>query len=306
MSLNNIYRDIAIKNAETQSEMIDQLLEEAPIVSMMPVEPTTHGFSNVFEEISSVTGAGMVDIDGVLPEVGADTVLGQTDLSILGGQIFVGEDKAKKFGGASAYFAAKTPMILKKTGEDLEKAIIYNNIRAYAINEGKAESAGGSSNINYSILAVTWTRGEITGLYDPNGFGNGKVFDIQPINNGALYANAQGILGYGVRLKSYLGLQLVNKRYVSAIVNIDLDSSTPKPPTERMMDNVLLKARQNSSTVLYMHPRVLTELYNYKASRLQMVVGQTNVDRVVAYWNGTPIVTSYNFLDALETNVTIA
>ena len=37
-----------------------------------------------------------------------------------------------------------------------------------------------------------------------------------------------------------------------------------------------------------------------------MVVNQNDVNRTVAYWNGTPIVTSYNFLDALETNVTIA
>lgn len=300
-----MYRDIAIKNATKQVEMVDQLLEEAPIIAMMPMEPTTHGLHNVFEEISSVSGAGMVDLDAALPTVNADTKLSQTDLSILGGTMFVGEDKAKQLGGAAAYFASKTPLILRKTGEDLEKAIIYNNIRAYAINEGKAESAGGSGSVNYSILAVTWTRGEVTGLYDPNGFGNGKVFDIQPLNGGALYTNAQGINGYGVRLKSYLGLQLVNKRYISAIVNIDLDAGTPKPPTERMMDNVLLQARQNSSTVLYMHPRVLTELYNYKSARLQMAVNNTDVNRIVAYWNGTPIITSYNFLDALEPTVSL-
>lgn len=309
MAVKNIYRDIALQEAKAQSVMIDQFLEEAPIVAMMPMEASTHGLSNLFEEVSSVTGAGMVDIDDELPTVDAQTELKQTDLSILGGTMFVGEDKAKKLGGAAAYFAKKEALILRKTGEDVEKAIIYNNIRAYSITEGKAESAGGSSNINYSILAVTWTPGEITGLYDPNGFGNGKVFDIMPINGGAVYEkliNGKNILGYGVRLKSYLGIQLANKRYVSSIVNIDLDSGTPKPPTERMMDNVLLQARANSSTVLYMHPRVLTELFNYKASRLQMVVNNNDVNRTVAYWNGTPIVTSYNFLDALEANVTIA
>jgi hypothetical protein len=306
MALNNIYRDVAIKNATKQSVMVDQLLEEAPIVAMMPMEPTTHGLHNVFEEISSVTGAGMVDLDAALPTVNADTKLGQTDLSILGGTMFVGEDKANQMGGAAAYFAAKTPLILRKTGEDLEKAIIYNNIRAYAINEGKAESAGGAGSVNYSILAVTWTRGEVTGLYDPNGFGDGKVFDIQPLNGGQLYTNSNGVNGYGVRLKSYLGLQLVNNRYVSALVNIDLDAGTPKPPTERMMDNLLLKARANSSTVLYMHPRVLTELYNYKAARLQMAGNDANMNRVVAFWNGTPIITSYNFLDALEPTVALS
>lgn len=313
MGLNeNIFREIALRNATTQSVMIDQFLEEAPILAMMPMQPSTHGFSNVYEELSSVTGAGMVDIDDELPEVNADSELKQVDLSILGGTMFVGEDKAKKMGGAAAYFASKTANILSKTGEDVEKAIIYNNIRAFAIDNNKAIDAGGAGSVNYSILAVTWKAGEITGLYDPSGWGNGKVFDIQPLNGGSLYTadvNGKKINGYGVRLKSTLGIQLANKRYVSAICNIDLDlvDGTPKKaPTERMMDLLLLEARANTSTVLYMHPKVLTELYNYKAARLQMNIQDNNYSRVVAFWNGTPIVTSYNFLDALESRVTIA
>jgi len=306
MPVNNAFREIAIEKAVKQTVLIDSLLEESPILAGMPMEPSTHGLSNVFEKITSVKGAGMVDFDAPLGSLDATTELEQRDLSIIGGEMFVGEDKAKKFGGASTYFDKKLPVILKNTGQQIEQAIIYNNLRAFAIEEGKAESVGGSGNVNYSILAVTWTKGEITGLYDPEGFGNGKVFDMTPINGGNLYKDtASGILGYGMRIKSYMGVQLANKRYISSLVNIDLDSATPKIPTEKMMDNLLLNCRANSSTVIYMHPRVLTELYDYKAARLQMSVGDRNVDRVIAYWNGTPIVTSYNFLNALEPKVTL-
>lgn len=306
MSVNNAFREIAIQNAVKQTVLIDSLLEESPILAGMPMEASTHGLSNVFEKVTNVTGAGMVDLDAPLGTMDATTEVAQKDLSIIGGQMFVGEDKAKKFGSAMAYFDKKLPLALKQTGQDIEASIIYNSLRAFTIDEGKAESAGGSSNINYSILAVTWTRGEVTGLYDAEGFGKGKVFDITPINNGALYENSQGILGYGVRVKSYMGIQLANSRYVSSVVNIDLDSATPKPVTDKMMDNLLLKCRVNTSTVLYMHPRVLTHLYTYKADKLMMNIGDRNVDRTMAYWNGIPIVTSYNFLDALESNVTIS
>lgn len=312
MALQNVFREIAIEQATKQTTLVNNLLEEAPIVGAMPSEPATHGLHNVYEEITSVTGASQVDVDGELGDVDATTELKQTDLSILGGVIFVGEDKARKFGGAAAYFGKKMPLILRKTGEDLEKAVIYNNLRAYAIAQSKASSAGGSGSANYSILAVTWTPGELTGLYDPNGLGNGTMFDIEALNGGDLYERtmtvdgvSKKIVGYGARVKSYLGIQLANPRYISTLVNIDLDNATPKPPTAAMMDKLLLDCRQNTSTVLYMHPRVLTYLYTYKDARLQMNTAQNDVNRVVAFWNGTPIISSYNFTNGTEATVSL-
>jgi hypothetical protein len=305
MSVNNAFREIAIENAAKQSVLIDSLLEESPILAGMPMEASTHGLSNVFEKITATTGAGMVDFDAPLGSMDATTELAQNDLSIIGGEMFVGEDKARKFGSATSYFDKKLPIALKQTGMDIEASILYNNLRAFTIENSKAVSAGGSSDTNYSIVAVTWTRGEVTGLYDAEGFGNGKVFDIQPINGGNLYKNSDGILGYGIRAKSYMGVQLANKRYLSSVVNIDLDSATPSPITDVMMDDLLLKCRYNSSTKLYMHPRVLSYLQKYKGDKIQMSVSETDINRVVMRWNGIEIVTSYNFKDATETDVVV-
>lgn len=306
MAVNKIFRELAIATATKQPQMVDSLLEEAPIVAGMPMQPSTHGFHNLFEEVVDVTGAGLIDIDDELPTVDANTELKQKDLSILGGTIFVGEDKAMKFGGASAYFASKEAMIMKKTGEDLESSILYNNLRAYAIEQGKATTVGGSANVNFSILAVTWTAGEMTGLYDPTGYGDGKMFDVQPINGGNLFEktiNNKTILGYGVRYKSTLGVQTTNNRYISALVNIDL--ANDKKPTGAQIDRMLIDARQNTSTVLYMHPIVLAYLFEQKASSLQVFNSDSGIDRRIVTWNGTPIVTSYNFLNATEANVVL-
>lgn len=307
MSVKQIFRDMAIAKATSQPQMVDSLLEEAPIVAGMPMQPSTHGFQNLFEEVNNVTGAGLVDIDDELPTVDADTELKQKDLSILGGTIFVGEDKARIYGGASAYFASKEPLIMKKTGEDLESSIIYNNLRSYAIENGKATSLGGNTNTNFSIMAVTWTTGEMIGLYDPDGYGDGKMFDMQAINGGNLYektVNGKTVLGYGVRYKSTLGIQTANPRYISSLVNVDLGASGTSP-TGAQIDRMLIDARQNNSTALYMHPIVLAYLYENKAEKLQIVNSDNGIDRRIVMWNGTPIVTSYNFLNALEQNVTL-
>lgn len=307
MAVNKIFRDIAIAKAIKQPEMVDQLLEESPILAGMPMQPSTHGFQNIFEELVTVQGAGLIDIDDELPTISSDSELKQTDLSILGGTMFVGEDKAKKMGGASAYFAMKQPAIMKKTGEDLESSIMYNNLRAYAIAQGKATPIGGSANVNFSIVAVTWTAGEMIGLYDPTGYGDGKMFDVQAINGGNLYekeVNGKTILGYGVRIKSTIGMQTANSRYISALVNIDI--ANDKKPTGAQIDKMLIDARQNQSTVLYMHPIVLAYLFEQKASSLQVFNSDSGIDRRIVTWNGTPIVTSYNFLNATEANVVIS
>jgi len=303
MSIKNTFREIAIAMSSKQPQMVDQVLEEAPILGTIPMAETSDGLQHNFEEVEEVTGAGLVEMDEALPEINSKTKLDKIDLSILGGTMEVGEDKAKQFGGAGAYFAGKQSLILKKTGQDAEKSILYNNIRAYAITGGDTIDSTGSANVNYSILAVKWSAGETQGLYDPAGFGKGALMDAKAINDGALYKDANSRLVYGMRLKSYFGMQLSNQRYVNAIVNVDLKNS--KKPTEAMMDELVesVRGQQGGNTVLYMHPKVLAALYAYKASSLQTFNESNEINRVFNYWNGIPILTSYNFLEGTEANV---
>ena len=104
MSVSKSFREIAIANSKKQPDMVDQILEQAPILGTIPMQAASHGLWNLFERQGTVTGAGLVDFDGVLAEVSSDTDLEQIDLSILGGKIICGEDKAKKFGGFARAF----------------------------------------------------------------------------------------------------------------------------------------------------------------------------------------------------------
>lgn len=304
--IGKIFRELTVNSEKAQRPMVDALLEEAPVMAGLPMMASTHGLFNVYEELLETGGAGAVDLDEALPEVATESKLQQVDLKVLGAIMTVGEDKAKKFGGAGKYFANNYGPVLKKTGSDMEKALIYNTFRAAAIanhtsGDPRVINAGGSGNANYSVVAVHYAPNEVCGLYDPTGFGNGKVFDISLINDGALYVDKNGRLVYGVRLKSYFGVQVANKRYVSAIVNADYDNATPKPVTSAMMDGIIENCRGRAeNTVIYMHPHVLTQLQDLKGGLMQVSEKTKDIDRTFLSWNGVEIVTTYNMLRGKE------
>jgi hypothetical protein len=311
MALKNFFRDVGIAMAKKQAVMIDAVTEEAPLLSMLPMQEASNGLQNVYEELKDVDGAQLINLDDELPSINADGTLEYQDLSVLGGIIRVGEDKARKFGGAANYFAGKMPSILRETGADTETSFIYNNIRPYAKANSREQKAGGSTATSqYSAICVKWVPGETTGLYDPAGFGNGKVFDITPVNGGNVYEYSDGTtnrLVYGQRMKTYLALQLANPRNVSSIVNIELtadattDTGYKALPTEAVMNKMIRDARGNpANTVIYMHPNVLDALSVYKSGALQMAPVDGDYNTMIARWNGIPIVTSYNFKEGTE------
>lgn len=312
--ITNVFRDIAIKMAKKQQELVDALTEEAPILQMIPMQPASHGFQNVYEKLVSIKGAKLADLDDELPEVDVTSKLEQEDLSVIGGTMYVGDDKARKFGGPSSYFNGKLPSILRQTGSDTEKSLIYDVIRQTAIDNGNVIDIGGSADTNFSILVVKWVRGENIGLYDPTGPGRnqGKLLETIPLVGGQRFkkkfdfadGSSKEITVFGADFKTYFGLQLANPRYVSAMVNIDIDTDPRSFPTEKQINELLHRARATAgNTFIYMHPRLMTELLEYKSAHLQVEVNTSDMNFRFNAWNGIPIITSYNFEDGLETNV---
>lgn len=308
--LANTFRELAVEKATKQQKLVDSLLEEAPFLAALPMEQSSHGLQHVYEELIAADSAQAVDMDEALPEVDASSRLMQTDLRVLGAIMTVGEDKAKKYGSAAAYFNQKSPIILKQTGASMERALLYNTFRAYAIANHLAAdprliSAGGAASKNYSIIAVHFSSGEVTGLYDAEGFGSGKAFDIKALSGGQVYLNKNGVAVYGTRLKTYFGTQLANPRYVSSIVNIE--DADGKRPTAMMLDGVIEACRgRPENTLLIMHPRVKAMLQDLKGGLMTMESKEKGLDRRFLTWNGVEILDSYNFLRGTEAAVTVA
>ena len=139
--MSSTLKELAIALSKKQEHYVDYLTNESPILDNMRFEASTHGLWNAYEEVSKIDGAGFVDINQPLPEMEVDSSLKKIDLSILGGEIFVPEDKAAVI-GVSEYFSKKIPILLKHAGETAEKKIIYDNFIPYAVGNGKAVSAG--------------------------------------------------------------------------------------------------------------------------------------------------------------------
>lgn len=291
--LNNHY-------AKKQPKLLENLTEETTVLNEIRFQPSSHGLWNAYEEVTNMKSADFVDMNAPLPEMGLDTKLKKTDLSIMGGEIFVPEDKAQMFGSAERYFAMKTPALLKDAGIKTERKLIYDNIARFAKDNGKLVSAGGNG--GYSMYAFRQIEGENIGLYSPQGFKNGAMLDVAKINGGQLYKNSDGVLGYGIRFKGYFGFQLANAKGVAGIVNIDPQNL----PTAEQIDDMLIEARANSATTIIMcHPKVLSLLNTYKGNILQATTGDKNIDRTYMAWNGIRFVTSYNFLNGTERQVTV-
>jgi hypothetical protein len=254
----------------------------------------------------------LVDLDGVLPTITSDSSLEDVTLSVLGGRMVVGEDAAKKFGSKESWFAKKLKPILIKTGSNLENSLIYNTWRAFCTANSKNLDAGGTTaSSQYSILAVKFVEDETFGLYNPDGFGTGKVFDIMPLNGGNLadylLGNSVTTVGYAQRIKTYFGIQTANTRNLGAIVNVELtadattDTGFKALPSEAQMDDLLESVRaMPGNTFLMMHPKVANALAVYKAGRLEMTVLDDNMKRRLKAWEDIPIITSRNFKNGTE------
>ena len=276
--MSSTLKELAIALSKKQEHYVDYLTNESPILDNMRFEASTHGLWNAYEEVSKIDGAGFVDINQPLPE-----------------------DKAAVI-GVSEYFSKKIPILLKHAGETAEKKIIYDNFIPYAVGNGKAVSAGAADKC-YSMVAVRFIPGEVTGLYSAKNINRHGILDSTPINGAQLYKNANGLLGYGVRIKGYIGMQLANPDAVSAIVNISAD----KIPTAEQIDNMLVDAKATpASTYIFCHPKVLSMLNKYKGNVLQTMTGDMDVNRSFAAWNGIRFITSYNFKNGEEDAVKLA
>lgn len=291
-------KEVAVGLSKKQEHFVNSLTEESPILDNMRFEASTHGLWNAYEEVASISGAGFVDMNAPLPEMKIDSNLKKIDLSILGGEIFLPEDKASVL-GIGEYFARKVPVLLKQAGQTAEQKIIYDNFLPYAIANGKASNAGGTSKC-YSMVAVRFVEGEVAGLYSGTNVNTTGILDTMQINGGALYKNSDGVLGYGMRIKGYIGVQLANPNAVSAIVNI----TTSKIPTAEQIDNMLIEAKATpGTTFIFCHPKVLSLLNSYKGNVLHTQCCDWNFNRSFMAWNGIPFVTSYNFKNGKEDQV---
>lgn len=291
--------EIAKNYANKQPLLVDSLTEDAPVLKRLKWQQSTHGLWHLAEEVTEINGAGFVQLDAPLPDMSVETSLKKVDLSIMGGKLFVGEDKATQYGGKDKYLADKLPKLYADSGMNAEKSILYNKIRAAAITYGCAINAGGAG---YSLLCVRMKAGENGGLYDPKMFKQGTLLETVQLQGGNLYTNEKGIVGWGWRSKSYFGWQVMVKDANAAVVNIDKNHAL----TETMLDDLLEKAKFDKSgdVLLIAHSHLRPTFSAFKRSKLQITSSEKGIDVQVDDYNGIPIIYTRNMLAGTESAVT--
>lgn len=311
-SLREIVLEYENRNQGGQAAIIDNLTESSPILDSMPFEAASHGIYDVYEELNETDSLQVTDLNEGSPEVDANFKWLQKDLNKVSGIIKCPEDTATAYGGFEKYVAKKLPPISRQTGMNIEKSILYNNLRAYSIlNETDLSAGSAVANKNYSIIAVTWVTDVVAGLYSEDMMSRGNLFELTPLANGSLHnigndSAGNAITGYAARLRNYLGMKIASSRYIASIVNIHLDLTTPantKIPTLIQLEDMLdtCRANEGGRTAIYMHPKVKRYLQAaYKDDFLQMNAGDGNLNLSISTFGGIPIVTSRNFLNGTE------
>ena len=292
-------QELSNEYAKKQPHQVNYLLEETPILAGIKFEVASHALWNVAEKVTGIEGADFVPMNSPLPEMNVDSGLEQVDLNIMGGEIFVPQDKAQAYGGKEKYIAKRMPVLLKDAGNRTEKRIIYGNYRKYALDNGKVQSATGVAGDElFSMIIVRSVAGENGGLYSPEGFKQGAMLDVQPLYNGGLMKDSRGVAGYGVQVKGYFGMQILNPKTMSAIVNIAPD----KLPTVRQISKALSDARANpANTKILMHPLLLGYLGDeYKKEMLRVTNNDKGINTQIVSWNEIPVLSSYNFMEGTE------
>ena len=301
-SMMQTLHELGVEYAKKQPGMIDALPEEAPILAKIKFIKATHGLWNIAEKLNDITAPGFVRFDSPLPSLGVSSDLVQTELQKMGGVMEVPTDRAVKFGGPVKYFARKQPYIIKKAGMDVERTIVLDNLLKGAIAEKNVQDAGGTGK-GWFILACRFDPELNVGLYDPDQFAQGRLFNISfPYGGQEQYLKSkkyEGVLGYSVVYRTHLGYQMLDaKRTVAAIVNIDEDHH----PTVNQIDTMLADIRaQPGNTHLFMGPKAkIFGINPYKHEQVVLDNSDTDAKTRIETWNGISITTSYNIAEQLE------
>jgi len=308
MALKNTYVERAIetvKGDKTLEDAIDYVTVDSPIMPNMPMGATNKGFNDVYEVVKEVDGIPQTDLDAPIPEIDLSTDLEQISLNSFSGRIIAGIDKLKQLDtNIASYVSDRLPKHYRRTMEQMEKTWIYNFARAFAIaNYAKDNSrvidGGGANNTNSSIIAVRWEPGEIEGLYDAKGFGNGKLFE-EIFESGGNPYNLDGRTVYSMVAKNYIGFKFANPRYVTAMVNIDIADLPTKAELGALIDNA------GGADALYMHPTLARAISDtYGTDKIEYMAGNTNIAQRFRLYDDVPMIGSRHFDYGTESNVTL-
>lgn len=298
--------ELSIGYAQKQANMIDAVTEGSPELSILPLEPASHGVFDVSEEVSEIDSfsSGWIDLNAEVPEGAMGTKLTRVDLGLLARKIYGKEDTVDNFpGGVAAYFRKHSPKHVKAAAQAAGTKILYDTFRAKALADGNSINAGGTG---YSIIAVRFEAGTCNGLINGNVQKSGEFFQWKKLNGGNVFEHPSTRENvYGMYFKAYFGVRVpsVANKHIAVIANID---KTHTPSTEQIME-LLSMVHADSNTYLMMHRRTRDFLSkDFIFGKIQVANGESGVKLSLEALDGVPIISTWNMLNGTEAAVSFS
>lgn len=312
-------RDMFVEKAilsGADKAVVDSILRAAPFVGVMPTQAANKGRANVYEETVDIDALPQTELDAPLVSVNATSKLGQANLFHMSAKQDIGVGKLNELClSAPEYFASKASKVFARTSQSLERTFI-NQIRDTAVAVSKkagteftgkqAKSLGGNNaSNNFSISIVTFAEGQVTGLFNPTGFGDMGMFDVSQVGGGTrLDSTGTEVYTYAYRMDA--GFQIANPKYATTIVNIDnaadLVGSIATAKLDYWISTMLERAfPEEGNTLIVMSPALLTAVnHAFKAPKMEFGSEIAGYNTLLSSWDGIPILTSRNILSGTE------
>ena len=300
-------RELAVKYAPKSAVTINDIIKPTRLMDDMNFIPTSHAITHNYAKTSEIVGASWVNFDQTLPVVSSNSEIRTQKIGKIGGLIEIGKDALKQMGLTMAqYVASQMDDVTASSFMSMEQQFIYNVARQFAIDNGKAWTMDGSDNGNNkynSIIAIRWQDGNACGLYDPKGFGQGMIFDVEQIANGGQYKLADGSLGYGASLVQYLGFLIANKDNIAVICNVP--NTTPGASLKPLVNGLSIEAKigLRGDTTMYLSPKLKARITDTFKDSVATGADPRDINRTADSWNRVPLVESWNFTTDAESYV---
>lgn len=324
---NQTLQYLATQWSYAQQNFIDDLLKVSGILRTATVGYANNGLFHKYNKIIGLPTASIRSINGSITPTTTDFDLLQLDLKELMTLEQVDSTLAKGDPlGVEGYFNKVKPGHMESLAQAAEKSIIYGTNATYGATDGfkgfhglakEAETArsltvleGGGTTNTTSIFAVTW-KPEVAQIVIPTGVERGGELVLMTVmNNGqprtVVTNTGTGAIKpvYEVMYQMMLALQAGSNYSVHRIIGVD--SSTHAPTVAEMDTLVDLVRGTSDNTVIYCSRLGRRALQTLKATKyFSQSVGDQNMNTILEYWNGIPIVVSDNILDT-ETKATVS
>ena len=318
---------LATQWSTAQQMFIDNLTKSAGILRTATVGTANNGLFHKYNFASALPTASIRSINGSVVPSTTTFDLKQLDLKELITLETVDATLAKGDpNGPDGYMNKVAPGHMESLAQAAEKSIIYGTNATYGATDGflgfhglakAAETArslsvldgGGNSNTT-SIFAVTW-KPEVCQLVIPTNTAVGGDLVISTVmNNGEITMMVTNTTTgammpvYQVMYQMLMALQAGSNYSIHRIIGVD---SGTNAPTAAEIDTLIDLVRGDSTnTVLYTSRLGKRAMQTLKATKFfTQNVSDQNMNTMLDYWNGIPVIVSDNILET-ETKSTVS